>query len=142
MFENHPTYVTTKANLELLCDVETFLTLLECVQKLNKFCQIRDVFACDFETTMKVCKTNPYQMYYDLITQYSPKHFNIFFNIVEHCNETLNISQVVNSNSLLEYATFQFFECAIMVHKQYSLMRVFNLVFKVDQLNGVENVKK
>jgi len=60
MFENHPTYVTTKANLELLCAVETFLTLLECVQKLNKFCQIQDVFACDFETTMKVCKTDPY----------------------------------------------------------------------------------
>jgi hypothetical protein len=62
MFENHPTYVTTKANLEPFCDVETFLTLaciiplLECVQKLNKFCQTQDVFTCDFETIMKVCK--------------------------------------------------------------------------------------
>jgi hypothetical protein len=66
IFEKHPTYVTTKANLELLCDVETFLTLaciiplLECVQKLNKFCQTQDVFTCDFETTTKVCKVDPY----------------------------------------------------------------------------------
>ncbi len=130
IFEKHPTYVTTKANLELLCDVETFLTLaciiplLECVQKLNKFCQTQDVFTCDFETTTKVCKVDPYQMYYDLITQYSPKHFNILKNIVEHCNETLNISQVVNSNFLQEYATFQFFECTIMVQNRYSLFSI------------------
>jgi hypothetical protein len=43
MFENQVTNIVAKANLDLLCDVETFLglvyiiPLLECVQSLSKF---------------------------------------------------------------------------------------------------------
>jgi len=49
MFDEHAFKTITKANLELLCDNETFmgltcvLPLLECMQSLSKFVQSHDI---------------------------------------------------------------------------------------------------
>ncbi len=50
MFDEHASNIMTKGNLDLLCDVETFLglnyiiALFECMQFLSKFVQVQDVF--------------------------------------------------------------------------------------------------
>jgi hypothetical protein len=68
MFEDQVTNIIANANLDMLCDVETFLglayiiLLLECVQNLSKFGHIQDVFICDFVSVVKVCEVDLYQM--------------------------------------------------------------------------------
>ncbi len=57
-------------------------------------------------------------------------------------NEILNMKWVIASNFPLEIATFQFFGCIIMMHKQDFITRVFGLVSKVDWLTVIEDVKK
>jgi hypothetical protein len=80
----------------MLCDVENFLglayiiLLLECVQNLSKFGHTQDVLICDFVNVVKVCEVDIYQMYYDLVIQYSSKDFVTFISIVDHYNETLH----------------------------------------------------
>ncbi len=67
MFKDQVTNLATKANLDLLCDVETFLgltyiiPLLEFVQSLSKFGQTHDVFTCDFVRVVKVCEDDLYK---------------------------------------------------------------------------------
>ncbi len=83
MFEDHVTIIVANANLDMLCDVETFLglayiiLLLECVQNLSKFGHTQNVLICDFVNVVKVCEVDLYQMYYDPIIQYSrtSRHF-------------------------------------------------------------------
>lgn len=54
MFDDQTTNVTSKANLELLCDLEIFLglayinPLFECVQYLQKFAQTQGIFPLQF----------------------------------------------------------------------------------------------
>jgi hypothetical protein len=66
-----PTIPSTKSNLYLLTNVETLLGLnvvmylLEAIHSLIKFTQLKDVFVCDFITTMKICEENVYHMFYD-----------------------------------------------------------------------------
>lgn len=73
MFENQVTNIVVKANLHLLCDVETFLSLvciillLDCVQSLSKFGKTHDVLICDFVCVVKVCEDDLYEIYFDLI---------------------------------------------------------------------------
>ncbi len=61
-----PTIAFTKSNLCLLTHVKMFLRLnvimpiLEVVHSLIKFSQLRDVFVCDFITTMKICELGVY----------------------------------------------------------------------------------
>jgi hypothetical protein len=50
MSDEHASKITTKGNLDLFYDVETFLNLsciiflLECMQSLSKFAQAQNVF--------------------------------------------------------------------------------------------------
>jgi hypothetical protein len=67
-----PTIPSTKFNLSLFIDVETLLlslnammVLLEAIHSLIKFTQLKDVFVCDFITTMKICEGDVYCMFYD-----------------------------------------------------------------------------
>lgn len=96
LFKDQVINLIRKANLDLLCDVETFLgltyiiPLLEFVQSLSKFGQIHDVFICDFVCVVKVCEDDLYKMYCDPIIKYSFKDFNTFLSIVDHCSEALN----------------------------------------------------
>jgi hypothetical protein len=67
-----PTIPSTKSNLSLFIDVETLLlslnammVLLEAIHSLIKFTQLKDVFVCDFITTMKICEGDVYCMFYD-----------------------------------------------------------------------------
>ncbi len=59
------------ANLVNLFDVDTILGLpcvlpmLEYVNALMKFVQTKDVFVCDYTTTIKIYRTNLYKMYND-----------------------------------------------------------------------------
>ncbi len=54
MFDEHALNTKAKGNLDLLCDVETFMDLnyiiplLGCMQSLSKFFQVWDVFIYDF----------------------------------------------------------------------------------------------
>jgi hypothetical protein len=93
MFEDQVTNIAAKANLDLLCDVETYIIpLFEFVQSLSKFGQTHDVFICDFVHVVKVCEDDLYEMYCDPIIQYSSKDFNTFISIVDYCNEALNMT--------------------------------------------------
>lgn len=53
-----------EANYELLCDPHTLLglacvlPLLEAMQALSKFAQIRTTFICDFIFQVKVCQSD------------------------------------------------------------------------------------
>jgi hypothetical protein len=67
-----PTIPSAKSNLSLFIDVETLLlglnammALLKVVHSLIKFTQLKDVFVCDFITTMKICEGDMYYMFYD-----------------------------------------------------------------------------
>jgi len=143
MFKDQVTNIATKANLDLLCDVETFLSLtyiipsLEFVQSLSKFGQTHDVFICDFVRIMKVCEDDIYEMYCDLVIKYSSKDFNTFLSIVDHCNEALNMTLVTSPNFVSKYVAFRFSRCTIMIHKRNSLIGVFNLVLRFDWLNAI-----
>jgi hypothetical protein len=59
MFDEKVANTLAKANLDLLCNVKTFLgfiyilPLLEWVQSLSKFAQTQDVFICDFIDIVK-----------------------------------------------------------------------------------------
>jgi len=83
MFEDHVANTVANANLDILCDVETFLglayiiLLLECVQNLSKFGHTQDVLICEFVSVMKVCEVDP-------VIQYSSKDFKTFLSIVDH----------------------------------------------------------
>jgi hypothetical protein len=61
MFEKHVARDSTRANLELVCNIEVFLSLtyiipmLERVQSLSKFAQTCDAFICDFVIVLKNC---------------------------------------------------------------------------------------
>jgi energy-converting hydrogenase Eha subunit C len=61
MFQEQVSNESTKANLELFCDIEVFLgfvciiLMLKCVQSLFKFAQIRYAFICDFVAIVKSC---------------------------------------------------------------------------------------
>jgi hypothetical protein len=74
MFDEHALNITTKGNLDLFCDVKTFLgvsyiiPLLECMQSLSKFVQDWDVFICDFVDAIKACERDLYKLYVDSIS--------------------------------------------------------------------------
>ncbi len=86
MFEEHVAHDSTKANLELLCDIEVFISLtciipmFGCVQSLSKFAQTCDAFICDFVVVLKGCVGDLYCKYYNEQTRYGMKDFNQFFN--------------------------------------------------------------
>jgi hypothetical protein len=89
MFEKHVAHDSTKANLELLCDIEVFIGLtciipmFECVQSLSKFAQTCDAFICDFVAILKSCVEDLYCMYCNEQARYGLKDFNQFLNTIE-----------------------------------------------------------
>jgi hypothetical protein len=62
MFQEQMSNESTKANLELLCDIEVFksfaciILMLECVQSLSKFAQTRYAFIFVFVVIVKSCQ--------------------------------------------------------------------------------------
>jgi hypothetical protein len=68
MFDEHALNTTIKENLDLLCDVETFLGLSYIILCLNvcNLCQrvqVRDVFICDFVDVIKTYEIDIYTNY-------------------------------------------------------------------------------
>lgn len=77
-----------KAHLLNLCDTNIILGLpcilpmLEYVNGLMKFVQSRDVFMCDYITTVKHCQADLYKMYINLNTSFQAKNFLVFIKVV------------------------------------------------------------
>jgi hypothetical protein len=75
MCEDKTTNATTNVNLELLCDIGTFLhlacilPLIECVQRLYKFAHSRDILICNIGYGVKIYQGNMYEMFCDLVTK-------------------------------------------------------------------------
>ncbi len=63
-----------KLKLKLLCEIVILLSLacllplLEIVHVLIKFLQQKDVFVCNYITTIKMCQVHIYELYNDLET--------------------------------------------------------------------------
>ncbi len=61
MSQDNISVVQARLNLNLLCDLHTLLALfyllplLEAINALFKFVQGKDIFICDFVTTVKIC---------------------------------------------------------------------------------------
>jgi len=99
MFNEHALNTKAKGNLNLLCDVETFLglsyiiPLLGCMQSLSKFVQVWDIFICDFVDAIKVCERDLYKLYVDPITNYGHVDgiFQIFLAIVHHSYDPIHM---------------------------------------------------
>jgi hypothetical protein len=99
MFDEHALNTKAKGNLDLLCDVETFLglsyiiPLLGCMQSLSKFVQVWDVFICDFVVTIKACERDLYKLYVDPITNHGHADgiFQIFLAIVHHSYDPIHM---------------------------------------------------
>jgi hypothetical protein len=76
MVEDIPSIVIAKHNFELFYDVNLLISLscllpmLETIHVLIKFALKKDVFVCDFITTIKICNGQLYSHYFDLETKY------------------------------------------------------------------------
>ncbi len=77
-----------KAHLLNLCDINIIpnlpciLPMLDYVNGLMKFVQNRDVFMCDYITTLKHCQEELYKMYINLNTSFQAKNFLVFIKVV------------------------------------------------------------
>jgi hypothetical protein len=81
----------TKANVVNLCDVgiilgmSCVLPMLESVNALMKFAQVRDIFICDYNeyiVTVKICQVDLYKMYSDPTTSFQHENFLEFTHVV------------------------------------------------------------
>jgi len=82
--------VTTKTNMQYLCDVEAFLSLtcimpfLGAMHALIKFAQAQACFVCDFIIFVNMYYVKLYNMYFDLEKKYSHEHFKAFLDLHEN----------------------------------------------------------
>ncbi len=79
MVANSGIVKATKVNVVNLCDIGTILGLqcvlpmLESVNALMKFAQVRDIFICDYNdyiVAIKICQIDLYKMYIDPTTSF------------------------------------------------------------------------
>jgi hypothetical protein len=115
----------TKANYELLCDVETLLGLacviIEVVQRLSKFAQGRGTFIYDFVDALKLVEVDLFIMYYENLPKFSHQQF---------------------SNTKIEYVAFYFNGKFYMLHIINQIMKVMNMVTKNMRATCVEDVQQ
>jgi hypothetical protein len=71
-----------ETNLVNLCDVGTILGLpcnllmLESINALMKFVQVRNVSVCDYIAIIKIYQADLYKMYIDPTTSFQPEFFS------------------------------------------------------------------
>ncbi len=114
MFDEQTSNILAKANLDLLCDVESFLVLtcilplLEYMQFLLKFVQAWDVFICDFIDAIKACERDLYRMYVDPTTSYDygDEIFQTFLDVVDHTYDPLHMVWIVELTFGVDYVRF------------------------------------
>jgi hypothetical protein len=150
MFDEQVAITSEKTNLDLLCNVTTFigliciLPLLECMQFLSKFAQAQDVFICDFIDTVKACEWDLYRVYVDPITNYGYGN-GIFHTFLVAANDTydpLLMVWIVEFTFGVEYARFYFFSHTYMVHKKDPLTSCLSYISRLDCLNVIEAMKQ
>jgi hypothetical protein len=85
------------SNLFLFIDVKTLLglnvvmLLLDAVQSLIKFTQLKDVFVCDFRDILKVCEGDAYYVYCDSEYYFQDDLFISFLVVINFVQENINI---------------------------------------------------
>jgi hypothetical protein len=84
---------TTKANLNLLCEIELLfglacvLPMLEALNYLVKFSQQRACFVCDMVVVVKLCQADLYSSYVDSENAYAADVFRKFKDIYNDTSE-------------------------------------------------------
>ncbi len=112
MVEDNDHIENAKSNYKLLCDVETFLRLawillyLETMQGLFKFAQGWDTFICDFIFALKFKEEDLFTMYCDIEKNYSPQHFSLLVELIEHISDVVCLTWW--KSLLLKLITFFF----------------------------------
>jgi hypothetical protein len=73
---DNPSIVQTRLNLDLVCDIHTFLALscwlpiLESINALIKTSKGKDVFIVDFVVVVKICQVKLFMIYINPMTSY------------------------------------------------------------------------
>jgi hypothetical protein len=84
-----------KLNYEKLCDLQVLLglsyilPLLESIDALVKFAQMKDVSVCDLVATIKLCQSDIYMMYCDQTSKFTIDNFWVFKSLLEFRHENI-----------------------------------------------------
>ncbi len=142
-FDEQSSNTTTKGNLYLFCELETFMglsciiPLLKCMQFLSKFAQAWDAFIFYFVDAFKACEGNLYRLYVDLImiNGHVDGVFQTFLAFMHHSYDPLHMIWNSKPNFGVEYLGFQCLFGTYIVHKRDVLTCCLSCVFRFDWLN-------
>jgi hypothetical protein len=126
MAEDSTIIAIVKINYELLCDAKTLLSLAFIGSGVGvvQVCTRHHTFICDFVVAFKFCETNLQEMYYELDIMFSPKHFSLFLELLEHISGKLCLTW------WKEYATFFIGSKLYILHVTNWTIGAVSLVFK------------
>jgi hypothetical protein len=69
------------------------------MHNLNNFnCTIINIFECDMVATIKVCNSDIYNMYCDLVSRFTIKNFNAFKFLLELQHENIHMWWIFDLN--------------------------------------------
>jgi hypothetical protein len=99
-----------KRNLRLLRDFETllcltlFIPLLECVNKVIKYAQLRDCYVCNFVNSVHKCRAELYRDFVDSTTAFTETRiFREFHGVVAQNSLDVDLIWLPHINTSEEY---------------------------------------
>jgi hypothetical protein len=102
-----------KKNLRLLRDFETllslslFIPLLECVNHIQKFAQLRDSYICDFVNSINHCKGELFRHFVDSDTAFTDTRvFHNFKAIIENRSLAMDFIWLPDMNTSKEFLNY------------------------------------
>jgi hypothetical protein len=137
-----------KNNYELLHDVEMLLGLacilpyLETMQRLSKFAQEQDTFTYDFIFALKLVKANLFNMYCDIEKNYSPHHFFLLVELIEHISDVVCLTWWIKHAYKVDYVAFFVGGKFYMLHVINLITRIRNIVNKEYWVQTIDFMKK
>jgi hypothetical protein len=106
-----PTTPSTKSNLwinvEFLFGLNVMMQMLEAIDSLIKFAQLRDVFVCNF-ITIKVGEHDVYWMFYDRQSSFEGNVFNYFTTLINNVHKNISLCWITNMNTKIDHLAFEF----------------------------------
>ncbi len=128
--------------METLLRLACILPYLEIMQGLFKFTQGHDTLTCDFIFALKLIEVDLFIMYCDSEKNYSPHHFFLLFELIEHINDVVCLTWWKEHASKVDSIVFSVGGKIYMLDVLDLITRIKSMVNKEDWARAIDYMKK
>ncbi len=78
-------------DFDVLLSLACIFFLLRTIHSLLKFSQGTDNFICDFVSVMKICQTEMYSLFVNLVTNFQDEMFHEYHALLDSSHESITL---------------------------------------------------